>query len=287
MNQLDYSILLPVYNEKKAINEVLTKIQKVLEGHVQYEILVVDDGSTDGTTDLLTQRDNIEVVRHPYNIGNGAAIKTGIRNARGKSIIMMDADGQHNPSDLTRIIKYLGQYDMVVGARTSKSETSLHRNVANRVYNLFASYITSVKIEDLTSGMRGIKTEVAKQFIDLLPNTFSYPTTLTMATLRAGYSLKYIPIETKRRIGTSKIRILEDGVRFLLIIFKVATLYSPLRIFIPISLLVFFVGFAYYLFKYITFGVLSSGTVIIIVTSVMIFLMGLISEQISQLQFRK
>jgi hypothetical protein len=198
---------------------------------------------------------------------------------------MMDADSQHNPEDINRLLEYKDQYDMVVGARTKKSATSMHRNIANYVYNKFATYVTKFKIEDLTSGFRLVRKSTARQYIYLLPNTFSYPTTLTMSYLRSGRSIKYIPIEVKKRVGKSKIRLIEDGVRFFLIISKIAALFSPFRIFLPVSILLFCTGLGYYCFTFITQGRFTNMSALLLSTSIIVFMIGLVSEQISQLRY--
>ena len=222
---------------------------------------------------------------HPYNIGNGAAIKTGLRLAKGEWIVMMDADGQHKPEDIVELLEYKDRFDMVVGARSKGSKTALHRDAANKIYNWFASYVTKFKVEDLTSGFRLVKKDVAQQFIYLLPNTFSYPSTITMAYLRSGHSIKYIPIQTLARQGKSKIKLLIDGTRFLLIISKIATLFSPLRVFLPISAILFFIGISYYLYTFLTEGRFTNMSALLFTTSVIIGMMGLLSEQISQMRY--
>lgn len=275
------TILLPAYNEEQSI---ATTIKSIRQLHPDFEILVIDDGSTDNTMKEAMNA-GANVWPHPYNIGNGAAIKTGLRIASGDWIIMMDADGQHKPEDIARLLEYREKYDMVVGARTKKSETRLHRDIANTIYNWFASYVTKFKIEDLTSGFRLVKTETVNQFIYLLPNTFSYPSTLTMAYLRSGRSVKYVPITTTVRIGKSKIKLLQDGTRFFLIITKIATLFSPFRVFLPISIGIFLLAFAYYMFTFITQGRFTNMSALLFSSSLIIFLMGLISEQISQMRY--
>jgi len=250
-----------------------------------WEVLVVDDGSTDGTA-ARAQEAGSRVISHPYNIGNGAAVKTGIREARGRVIVMMDADGQHDPADIPRLLEPLGRYDMVVGARTKASETSLHRDLANKVYNWFASYICNRRIEDLTSGFRAIKADAARAFLYLLPNTYSYPTTLTLAIVRSGRSLKYIPVKTVRRVGRSKIRLFRDGTRFFFIIMKIATLFSPMKVFLPVSALMFFTGVGYGLIRIFFFGGRYGPTSAMLITmSVVVFMVGLVSEQVAQLRF--
>jgi glycosyltransferase involved in cell wall biosynthesis len=226
------------------------------------------------------------VISHPYNIGNGAAVKTGIRQAKGGIIITMDGDGQHNPEDIPRLLENMGRYDMVVGARTGDSQSRLHRNIANALYNLFASYICKRKIKDLTSGFRAIRADIARQFVSLLPNTFSYPTTITMAVLRSGYSLLYVPIKANRRVGKSKISLLRDGSRFFLIIIKIATLFSPMRIFLPVSALMFLAGVGYGIFRILFMGGRYGPTSAMLITmSVVVFMVGLVSEQVAQLRY--
>ncbi len=250
-----------------------------------YEIIVVDDGSHD-QTGLNALQAGARVIRHHYNLGNGAAIKTGIRNAKGDVIVMMDGDGQHDPEDIPRLLEYIDQNGMVVGARTKDSQSAWYRGVANAIYNTLASYICSFKIPDLTSGLRAIHTDLARQFLYLLPNTFSYPTTLTMAVFRAGHCVKYIPIRTAPRVGKSKIKLLRDGARFLLIIFKIATLYSPLKIFVPASLFVAALGFIWYGVTVMLAGPkLPPASIVLMISSVLMFFLGLISEQISQVHY--
>jgi len=284
---LDLTILMPAYNEEAVIPEVISRIEDVMSMlDLKYEILVVDDGSDDQTTESARAA-GARVVRHPENIGNGAAIKTGIRNAKGKTLLMMDADGQHPPEVIPELLENVKSYDMVVASRTKQSETSFHRDIANRIYNRLASYITGKKIEDLTSGFRAINTEVVRGFVYLLPNTFSYPTTITLALLRSGRSLLYIPFESKKRVGKSKIKLIRDGLRFLLIILRISTYYSPLKVFIPISLMMFILGFGYGLFKVIFLGLPYGPTSAMLMTvSVVIFLVGLVSEQVAQLRYQ-
>lgn len=284
----EITILIPAYQEVDVIASVISGVRQVMDQiNRTYEILVIDDGSKDETADKATDA-GARVISHPYNIGNGAAVKTGIRHARGKIIITMDGDGQHDPLDIPRLLDKIGRYDMVVGARSSDSESYLHRNMANGLYNLFASYICKRRIQDLTSGFRAIKASIARQFIPLLPNTFSYPTTITMAVLRSGFSMTYIPIRTAKRKGKSKIKLLRDGSRFLLIILKIATLFSPLRVFLPISAVVFLLGLGYGLFKtFFLDGRYGPTSAMLITMSVLIFMVGLVSEQVAQLRYER
>jgi glycosyltransferase involved in cell wall biosynthesis len=280
------SVIIPAYNEAGAIGTVVQRLVNVLEASgLDAEILVVDDGSDD-ETGAIAEEAGATVIKHPYNIGNGAAVKTGIRSARGDILVMLDGDGQHDPEDIPRLLEKLGPYDMVVGARASDSETSVHRDVANTIYNWLASYVCGRRIEDLTSGFRAMKADLARSFVYLLPNTFSYPSTITLAVVRSGRSLAYVPVRVSARVGKSKIRLLRDGSRFLLIVLRIATFFSPLKVFIPASLAVFFTGFGYGLFKVVVLGTRYGPTSAMLMTvSVLIFLMGLVSEQVAQLRF--
>ncbi|MCA9973404.1 MAG: glycosyltransferase family 2 protein [Anaerolineales bacterium] len=291
MSTPDLSIILPVYNEAAGVRTVLQALLRLFDAelaHMTVEILAIDDGSTDDSGAQVQQVADarIRLLQHPYNIGNGAAVKTGIRHARGAYVLLMDADGQHQPADVPRLLAHVDRYDMVVGARTRESETAVHRDLANSFYNTFATYVCGRKIDDLTSGFRVIRADLAKQLVHLLPNTFSYPTTITLAVVRSGYSLKYEPIVARRRIGKSKIKLLRDGSRFLMILFKIATLYSPLKVFAPVSLLTFLVGFGYGLFKVLFLDLPYGPTSAMLMTvSGVIFLMGLVSEQITYLRY--
>jgi glycosyltransferase involved in cell wall biosynthesis len=278
----EITILLPAFNEEASIGRTIGKIKKL---YPNFEVLVVDDASTDNTLKVAMDA-GANVWPHPYNIGNGAAVKTGLRCASGEYVIMMDADGQHDPGDIKRLLEHKDAYDMVVGARTKGSQGSFHRNFANKIYNWFASYVTKFKVEDLTSGFRLVRTETARQFIHLLPNTFSYPSTITMAYLRSGRTIKYVPIQAAKRKGKSKIKLLEDGTRFLLIITKIATLFSPFRVFLPISLFFFLTGIAYYAYNFTVTHRFSNMSALLLSTSVLIFMLGLISEQISQMRYQ-
>jgi glycosyltransferase involved in cell wall biosynthesis len=283
---IDVSVIIPAYREEKVIGGVVEKVRRVMEATGKtHEIIVVDDGSDDETA-AAARNVGANVISHPYNIGNGAAVKTGIRRAQGAILVMMDGDGQHNPEDITQLLEMIDKYDMVVGARTGESDSHLHRNLANKLYNLFATYICKRRIEDLTSGFRAVKADIARQFVPLLPNTFSYPTTITMAVIRAGYSLAYVPIRANRRIGKSKIRLLADGSRFFLIIVKIATLFSPMRVFLPVSAAMFLTGVGYGLFRILFMGGRYGPTSAMLMTmAVVVFMVGLVSEQIAQLRY--
>jgi len=289
------SVIIPVYNEAAVIEPLLRDLHHHLARLLpqNFEVLVIDDGSTDQTathvTDTIKQLASTEIrlLQRPYNTGNGAAIKTGIRHATGEFLVMMDGDGQHQPADIARLLAEADRFDMVVGARTRQSETALHRDIANWIYNLFAGYICDFPIRDLTSGFRLIRGDMAKRFAYLLPNTFSYPTTLTLAVIRAGHTLTYVPIVAAPRVGHSKIKLLQDGARFFTILFRIAVFFAPLKVFIPISLTFFGTGFLWYLYRVFLegrgFPPISS---LFMTTAVIIFLIGLVSEQITYLRYR-
>ncbi len=283
------SIVVPAYNEAGQMASVLGSIiaqLRQLEG--SWELLVVDDGSTDGTAAAASAVDPlIRIVQHPYNQGNGAAVKTGIRQACGEIVILMDGDGQHDPADLPRFIEGCSKFDMVVGARGRGSQAGWHRGIANSIYNRFATYVTGQKIADLTSGFRGIRREVARRFLSLLPNGFSYPTTITLCLMRAGFSVAYIPIKTAQRSGKSKIKLFRDGTKFFLVIMKICMLFSPLRIFLPVSFYVFLMGLGYYGYTYWNSHRFTNMSMLLFTTSVQIFMMGLIAEQVAQMRFER
>ncbi len=280
------SIVIPAYNEEEIIATVVRRCKEVLAavGHT-YEIIVIDDGSIDQTA-AQAREAGAQSYSHPYNIGNGAAVKSGIRRARGKYLIIMDGDGQHDPADIPRFLERMENHDMVVGARTANSHRSAHRTFANRVFNGLATYICNRRIEDLTSGYRAIRTAIARRFLYLLPNTFSYPTTITLAIVRAGHSLTYIPIDTRERTGKSKIRIIADGFRFLGIIVKIATLFSPFKIFLPVSIFMFGTGLGYGLLRIFVLKTSYGPTsAMLMIMAVVVFMVGLVSEQVAQLRF--
>jgi glycosyltransferase involved in cell wall biosynthesis len=278
------SIVIPVFNEAENLGKLLEQIHALeLYGA---EVVVVDDGSTDGSAGIAV-KGGATVVRHPYNIGNGAAIKSGIRAARGKFLLFMDGDGQHKPEDIPKLLEQAENYHMVVGARSKGSKLRCHRNVANLIYNLLASYVTQFPVKDLTSGFRVLERLDALRFIDLLPNTFSYPTTLTMAFLRSGLTVNYVPIQTLYRTGQSKISLVTDGIRFLLIITKIATLFSPFRVFLPVSFFFSFLGLANYLYTYLSQGRLTNMSVFMWTNAIIIFMLGLVSEQIAALRMER
>jgi glycosyltransferase involved in cell wall biosynthesis len=275
------SVVIPAMNEADAIGTVVASLRAAAPWR---EVLVVDDGSTDETS-ARARAAGACVLRHPYNKGNGAAVKTGIRRANGDFVLIIDADGQHPPEDAQRIAARLGEFDLVIGARSGSTQATRARRVGNAVLNGLASYLTSRPIADLTSGFRGARTECLREFLHLLPNGFSTPTTTTLAFIKAGYNVAFEPIDARQRSGNSKIRFAKDGTRFLLILLKIVTLFSPLRIFLPISIASFATGSIYGIGNMIATGKIPNGAVILILFAVIVFLVGLISEQIASLRF--
>ena len=278
------SIIMPARNEAEALDTLLPAIRSL---YPEAELIVVNDGSTD-TTGEVAARHGAQVINHPYAMGNGAAIKSGARTATGEILVFMDADGQHRPADMPDLLQKLEQgHDMVVGARTAAMHANPWRMVANLIYNRLASWMTGHSIQDLTSGFRAVKAAKFREYLYLLPNGFSYPTTVTMAFFRSGYPVAYVPIRAGVREGKSHIKPLRDGLRFLLIIFKIATLYSPLKIFVPVAASFFLVGLGYYAYTFFSYGRFTNMSALLLTTSVVVFLIGLVSEQITQLLYSK
>jgi len=287
MKRRSVSVILPAKNEAQNLESLLPRLKSMAAGLGRdVEIIVVDDGSTDETRAVCSGHD-VRLVSHPYSCGNGAAIKSGVRAARGEVLVFMDADGQHDPELVPGLLEKLEQgYDMVVGARAAQAHAGAHRFAANAFYNWFASWMVGRPVPDLTSGLRAAQAERFRRFLYLLPNGFSYPTTSTMAFFRCGYPVAYVPVPVQRRVGRSHIRVLRDGLRFLLIIFKIGTLYSPLKLFVPISAGFFFTGLGYYLYTYLTLHRFTNMSALLFITSVLVFVVGLLSEQITLLNFK-
>jgi len=263
-------------------------LPRLRTAHPQAEIIVVNDGSTDDTVQVCTAN-AVKILTQPYSMGNGAAIKHGARQAAGDTLVFMDADGQHDAADVARLIAKLDEgYDMVVGARDWSGQAGVGRGIANTIYNWLASRMTGFKVADLTSGFRAVRADKFREFLHLLPNGFSYPTTSTMAFFRSAYAVAYEPIAVHKRVGTgSHIRPFKDGIRFLLIIFKIATLYSPLKLFAPAGLIFFLLGLTYYFYTYLTVHRLTNMSVLLFSASVIVFLIGLVSEQITALTYKR
>lgn len=278
------SIILPAKNEAEGLKTFLPRLRK------QYpaaEIIVVNDGSTDSTAEVCFSN-GVYVVTHPYSMGNGAAIKSGARHASGEVLVFMDADGQHQPEDIQRLLTHINKgYDMAVGARDGNSQASKARGFGNAFYNRLATYMTEQPVKDLTSGFRAVKASKFREFLHLLPNGFSYPTTCTMAFFRSGYSVVYEPITAPKRIGSSHLNVMKDGFRFLLIIFKIGTLHSPLKLFMPISMTFFMTALSYYLYTFVSEGRFTNMSALLFTTAVIIFLIGLVSEQITNLVYQQ
>lgn len=278
------SIILPAKNEAASLKTLLPRL---VAAQPDAEIIVVDDGSTDDTRAVCLQA-NVQCLSSPYSMGNGAAIKRGARAATGEVLVFMDADGQHDPVDIERLKARLNEgYDMVVGARDWEGQAGVGRGIANTLYNWLASQMTNYKVADLTSGFRIAKADKFKEFLHLLPNGFSYPTTSTMAFFRSAYAVSYLPIAVSQRIGKSHIKPIRDGMRFLLIIFKIATLYSPLKLFVPTSAVFFLTAFTHYVYTYLTAHRFTNMSTLLFSAAVIIFLIGLISEQITALTYRR
>lgn len=278
------SIIIPAKNEAAGLAKLLPVL---CEGWPDAEIVLVDDGSEDATAEVA-RKHGATVVSHPYSMGNGAAVKSGARVASGDTFVFMDADAQHDPGDILRLMEKMAEgYDMVVGARDLDTHASTVRCFGNRMYNRLATWVTEHEILDLTSGFRAVNASKFRQFLFLLPNGFSYPSTITMAFFRSAYSVAYIPIRAKKRIGKSHLNIWRDGYRFLLVIFKVTTLFSPLKIFLPASLSFFVLGVGYYFYTYFSTMRLTNMGILLLITSAIVFLIGLLSEQITSLIYQK
>jgi glycosyltransferase involved in cell wall biosynthesis len=275
------SIVIPACDEAGAIGAVVRELAQAAPWH---EILVIDDGSTDATSSEASSA-GARVIRHPYNKGNGAAVKSGVRAATGEYILVLDGDGQHKPSDALRLVSRLGEYDLVVGARSSQTQAGSVRRGGNALLNRMAGFLTGHEIPDLTSGFRGARRDYVLDFLHLLPNGFSTPTTTTMCFLRAGYNVLFEPVEARTRIGTSKIRLARDGPKFFVIMLKIITIFSPLRIFLPVSVGSLLLGMLYGLWTVATSGRIANGSMLLLMFAVIVFLVGLVSEQISALRF--
>lgn len=282
--QQSISVVIPAKNEAVGLAQILPKI---ITRYPDIELIVVNDGSSDNTAEVVRNTRGAICIDHPVSVGNGGSIKSGARRATGDIIVFMDADGQHMPEDIPRLIAEMDKgFDMVVGARSQESQASLLRSLANKIYNSLASAMTGFKILDLTSGFRAVRRTKFIPILYLLPNKFSYPTTSTMAFFRSGYFVSYIPIKALQREGKSHIRLFSDGLRFLLIILKIGTLYSPMRLFLPVSGLLFCIATLYYLFTFFTEGRFTNMGVLLYISSLLVFMLGVVSEQVSTLHYR-
>lgn len=279
----DLSIVIPAKNEADSLRRLLPTVRQLFPNS---EIIVVDDGSTDDTVAVCDEA-GVTTVSHRYSMGNGAAIKSGTRLATGSIVVFMDADGQHDPADIPALLTKIEEgYDMAIGARQLNSHASIARRIANTFYNRLASLMTGHKIADLTSGFRAVRARHFRRFLYLLPNGFSYPTTCTMAFFRSGLAVSYVPITAGRRDGVSNIKLLKDGTRFFIIILKVGSLFSPMRLFFPISFMLFSTGVSYYLYTYLTMGRFTNMSMLLFISALFTFLIGILSEQVSSLHYR-
>ena len=277
------SVILPAYNEAVPIGPVIEALREVASWH---EIVVVDDGSTDATADAAREA-GARVITHPYNKGNGAAVKTGLRHVTGEFVLILDADGQHRAALAPRLVERLGDYDLVVGARSSASQATTGRRLGNRLLAALATYLSGQRVADLTSGFRAARRSYLLEFIHLLPNGFSTPTTTTLAFIKAGYNVAFEPAEAEDRVGHSKIHLSRDGIKFFLILLRVITIFSPFRVFMPVSVLSLAIGGGYAVWTAITQSHITNSSVLLISLGVVIFLLGLVSEQISALRFER
>ncbi len=277
------TVIVPAFNEERSVGPL---VEKLAAAGAWHQILVVDDGSTDGTAARAAAA-GATVVTHPYNKGNGAAVKTGIRNATGDHILIIDGDGQHKASDAVRLVSYLGEYDLVIGARSTHTQATQLRMLGNTALNRLASYLTGRHVPDLTSGFRAARRACLREFLHLLPNGFSTPTTTTLAFIKGGYNVRFEPIDAEARQGQSKIRLMRDGAKFFIIILKIVTIFSPMRVFAPLSALSFLLGVGYGLWTVVTDHKIANGAVLLLMFSVMVFLVGLVSEQIAALRFER
>lgn len=275
------TIVIPAYNEEDGIGGVIDKIKEM---YPDYTVLVIDDGSTDQTADVVRAK-GAKVVQHPYNKGSGAAIKTGLRAAKTELVVIIDADGQHDPVEIKKMLEYMPAYDLIVGARTADSDSAWHRDIVNWAYNKLGSYVSEQKILDLTSGFRIFKRSTIMPYINLLPNTFSWPTTSTLSLIKAGYNVKFHPIKASRRIGRSKIKPIQDGLRFFFIIMRIATLFAPFRVFSPISIVFLIAGILYGSYTMLAYERFTNFAQLLMVLFVLIFMLGLIADQIAMLRF--
>jgi glycosyltransferase involved in cell wall biosynthesis len=274
------SVVIPAKNEAAALPGVLARIRAVVPGA---EIVLVDDGSTDDTAAVASAA-GARVVSHRYSMGNGAAIKSGARAATGEVLVFMDADGQHPPEAIPRLLDKLAEgYEMVVGARDRSGQANAGRSLANGLYNRLASWMVDHEVSDLTSGFRAVRAASFREFLHLLPNGFSYPTTITMSFFRSAYAVAYVPVDVAQRIGRSHIRPLRDGIRFFLIIFKIATLYSPMKLFVPVAVAFFALGMGWYGYTFLESGRFTNMSALLLSASVIVFLIGLISEQVASI----
>lgn len=287
MHSEQLTLLIPAFNEADTIGQVIPQLRAL---YAQAEILVVDDGSTDETA-RIAQAASARVLRHPYNKGNGASVKTGLRNATREVVIIFDADGQHDAQDIAKLADCIGEYDLVVGARDENSQTDFGRRMYHHLLNMLATYLSGMRVPDATSGFRAARREDLLQFIHLLPNGFSTPVTTSLAFIKAGYSVKFLPTTMqKRQGGVSKIKPVRDGTRFFIIAFRMSTMFAPMKLFLPVSVALFVIAFVYTIFDivFITHRLYVTNSAVLFFTmAILIFLIGLVAEQIAALRFER
>jgi len=283
---VELSIIVPIYNEEKAIQSFLNKLKDVLKNvKISYEIIAVDDASSDKTYEMIKKVKGVSVVRHPYNKGYGASLKSGARKSKGKYVLFIDGDGEHDPKNIPKLIKYRKTYDMVVGAR--KFRSSIPRAVAKKIITSFANYVSEVKIPDLNCGFRLVKRDILMNYLDSLPNRFSFTSTITMIFIKSGYSIKYVQVNILKRKGKSKINPIKDFINFLILVMKTSLIFSPLRVFLPVSLFFFVLGMGYLVYYIVLYSDVPDSAIFLLTTSIIIFFFGFISDQISSLKLSK
>lgn len=282
--ETEITVIIPAYNEERGIGEVIDKTKDAMENtRTSYEIIVVDDGSTDETAAIVKEK-SVKLIQHPYNKGYGAALKTGVKNAKGNVVLFIDADAQQNADDIQKLLEPIEEYDMVVGARTKGSKIPLLRRLGKSILSVLANYLAGQKIPDLNSGFRATKKEIVLKYMSILPDTFSFTTTITLAVIKEGYNLKYVPIETSKRIGSSKIKLFRDGFQFILLILRTIVLFDPMKVFLPTSIVLFVAGLAYLLYNLILYLNVPDSSVLLIVASLIVFFFGLLADQISSIR---
>lgn len=283
---VEVSIVVPVYNEEKAVQGFLEKLKGVLKGvKIAHEVIVVDDASSDKSYEKIRKIRGVRVVRHPYNKGYGASLKTGARESRGRYVLFIDGDGEHDPKNIPKLMEHRKTHDMVVGAR--RFQLSVPRMIAKKIITAFANYVSEVKIPDLNCGLRLVRRDVLMDYLDFLPNRFSFTSTITMIFIKSGYSIKYVPVDVLKREGRSKIHPVKDFINFLVLVMKTSLMFSPLRVFLPISLVFFISGMVYLLFQVMMYSDIPDSAIFLLTTSVIIFFFGFVSDQISSLKLSK
>lgn len=277
------SIIIPVYNEREGISHVIESMQSLREKHgSRWEIIVVDDGSTDGTSDVLKNIQDVVLVQHSLNRGYGAAIKTGIKHAKYDTIIISDADGTYSANDIPKLLGQLSKCEMVVGNRENSNFLSARR-LAKWIITRLANYLTGVKIPDLNSGLRAMKKDIVTKFLHLLPDGFSFTTTITLAMLTNDYDVEFVPIEYKMRSGKSKIRPIRDTLNFIQLVIRTVLYFDPLKVFLPISIFFFISSLAVFIFTYLfTPRVMDITAVILFISGVQMLAIGMIADLIDK-----